>query len=552
MPLVPEQVLNNRYRIVKLLGHGGFGAVFQAWDVNLSRACAVKENLNIQPEAQRQFTREATILANLSHPNLPRVTDYFIIEGQGQYLVMDFVEGEDLATIVGRQGPVPATQAVDWISQVLDALVYLHSRQPPVVHRDIKPANIRITPEGKAVLVDFGLVKIYDPGMHTSLGARAVTPGYAPPEQYGRGSTDPRTDIYALGSTLYNLLTGVDPMDSIRRMVGKEFATAIQVNPQVPVATSQVVERAMAIEAAQRFQTAAEFKAALMQRPAAEFVRPPFEAPAPVPATQRMAVPPPSEVVRPQPSSRAQEWAPQPPGRPQPGYAPPVAPRKQSGSPEAARSRTGLLVGGGLALLACLVVAGIIMAWLSRQSDLSLWTEATVTPTLPGEQKVLFGPANGSLSHNPANQTIEGFGTGVNVRDFIAEVQFLNPYAASDGSWDYGLVFRHEGENRHFRLLLLSDSTYVFLNHTGDAQGVVVQQGKIDTLNLGSGGMNKVRLVCDEQKGWLYVNDVFISELNLSFRMNPGNLFVVTGVYQGDEMAGKATGYQGLTVWPAP
>ena len=175
MTLQTGQELINRYRIVKLLGQGGFGAVYRGWDINLSKACAVKENLETTAQAQRQFTREATILANLSHPNLPRVTDYFIIEGQGQYLVMDYVEGADLEDKMESGDDIAVEQIIDWISQVADALTYLHSRSPSVLHRDIKPANIRITPGGRAMLVDFGLVKIFDPQLRTTLGAR----GYA-------------------------------------------------------------------------------------------------------------------------------------------------------------------------------------------------------------------------------------------------------------------------------------------------------------------------------------------------------------------------------------
>jgi serine/threonine-protein kinase len=218
MPLEPGQVLNNRYRIAKLLGQGGFGAVYRAWDLNLERACALKENLEISEEAQRQFKREALILSGLSHPNLPRVIDHFIIPGQGQYLVMDYVEGEDLQEMLESTGrPLPEAQALSWISQVCDALVYLHSQNPPVIHRDIKPANIKITPQGQAMLVDFGIAKMYDAHLQTTLGARAVTAGYSPPEQYGSGMTDPRSDIYALGATLYHLLTGQQPPESIQR-----------------------------------------------------------------------------------------------------------------------------------------------------------------------------------------------------------------------------------------------------------------------------------------------------------------------------------------------
>ena len=254
------QVINSRYRIVRLLGQGGFGAVYRAWDMNLNQACALKENLDTSPEAQRQFAREATVLARLAHPNLPRVTDHFSVSGQGQYLVMDYVEGEDLEAMVKRQGPVTTEQALSWISQVADALIYLHNQNPPVLHRDIKPANIRITPDGRALLVDFGLVKFYDPNLRTTMGARAVTPGYSPPEQYGKGATDVRTDIYALGATLYDLLTGQEPLESVQRMAGDQFMPAHQLNAAIPPTISDTVERAMSLTPSQRYQSMEEFK----------------------------------------------------------------------------------------------------------------------------------------------------------------------------------------------------------------------------------------------------------------------------------------------------
>ena len=228
--------MQGRYRIERELGKGGFGAVYCAWDSNVDRRCAVKENLEMAAEGRRQFSREATVLANLSHPNLPRVTDHFSIPGQGQYLVMDFVEGDDLGSLVNRQGKIPVEQALSWMIQVADALVYIHSQQPPVLHRDIKPANIRITPGGQAMLVDFGLVKVFDPNLKTTMGARAVTPGYAPPEQYGQGRTDHRTDIYALGATLYTLLTGQEPPESVQRVAGGQM-------PSAQAAESQCVHR---------------------------------------------------------------------------------------------------------------------------------------------------------------------------------------------------------------------------------------------------------------------------------------------------------------------
>jgi hypothetical protein len=257
------KVLQERYRIVSVLGRGGFGAVYRAWDERLNKAVALKENLETTPEAQRQFSREALVLANLYHPNLPRVTDHFTLQGQGQYLVMDFVEGEDLAKLLGHQKPIPPAQALEWILQVAGALEYLHSQQPQVLHRDVKPANIRLTPEGKAMLVDFGLVKVAEPHLKTTSGARAVSPGYAPPEQYGRGVTDARSDIYALAATLYILLTGTEPVESVRRLTGTIMPPAAEVNPAIPVQLSQALERALALDPEKRYSTVSEFKAAL-------------------------------------------------------------------------------------------------------------------------------------------------------------------------------------------------------------------------------------------------------------------------------------------------
>jgi serine/threonine protein kinase len=147
MPLAAGTTLNSRYRLVRLLGQGGFGVVYRAWDINLNKPCAVKENLDASEAAQTQFMQEASLLGTLRHPNLPVVIDHFFVPGQGQYLVMDFVEGEDLRSrLKACAGPLPTRQAVDWIGQVWYALAYMHARTPPVIQRDIKPANIRVTP----------------------------------------------------------------------------------------------------------------------------------------------------------------------------------------------------------------------------------------------------------------------------------------------------------------------------------------------------------------------------------------------------------------------
>ena len=276
MPLTPGQILNNRYRIVKLLGQGGFGAVYRAWDMNMTAACAVKENFDTSPAAQSQFEREAKLLFGLRHSNLPLVYDHFLVPGQGQYLVMDFIEGQDLQEKLDQGAVLTEAQVLTWIGQVADALGYMHRQSPPVIHRDVKPANIVINPQGEAVLVDFGIAKAYDPRLKTTQGARAVTPGYSPHEQYGQGTTDARSDVYALGATLYTMLTGSVPVESIQRLVRDPLLPARQVNLAISEQISATIQKAMSNDPDQRYQTVTEFKAALQQasRPRSVVMRP--------------------------------------------------------------------------------------------------------------------------------------------------------------------------------------------------------------------------------------------------------------------------------------
>ncbi len=269
MPLEIGQTLRERYRIDALLGRGGMGAVYRAYDLNLNIAVVVKENLIHSDEARRQFGREARILASLRHPNLPRVTDFFFLPGQGQYLVMDFVEGEDLKRLLARQGACPEAIAIAWMHPVLDALEYLHNQS--IIHRDVKPANIKLTPRGEIALVDFGLAKVYDPAQETTVGARGVTPGYAPPEQYGQGRTDARSDIYSLGATLYALLTGKAPPDGLALVIAQEkLVPPRQLRAEISEAVEQAILRAMQSRPDDRFQTAAAFRAALPETAAVQ------------------------------------------------------------------------------------------------------------------------------------------------------------------------------------------------------------------------------------------------------------------------------------------
>ncbi len=265
MPIQIDSIIQERYSIKKVLGHGGMGSVYMAIDENIHIPVAIKENLILTENYSTQFKKEAVILAGLRHPNLPRVSDYFYLPGQGQYLVMDYIDGEDLRERIEREVKLPEKDVIIIGLMICDALMYLHNLSPKVIHRDIKPGNIRITPEGNVILVDFGLVKVFDMNQQTATGARAMTPGYSPPEQYGRGPTDERSDIYSLGATLYAALTGMIPEESLNRMSGKEKLTSIKkFRPAISESLDKIIQTALEIDPENRYQTAEEFYMALL------------------------------------------------------------------------------------------------------------------------------------------------------------------------------------------------------------------------------------------------------------------------------------------------
>ena len=265
MTLEKGTLLEGRYRIEDILGQGGMGFVYRALDESLGVEVAVKENLFTTDDYARQFRMEAVILAGIRHSNLPRVTDHFVIDNMGQYLVMDYIDGNDLRQYLEKFGLLPEKEAIRIGVAACDALAYLHSRKPPILHRDIKLGNIKITSEGQVFLVDFGLAKMGWEHEETMAGARAMTPGYSPPEQYGSGRTDSRSDVYSLGATLYAALTGNIPEDSLLRSVdGLKLTPLREHRPDVSTRLAVVIEKALETSPSSRYQSADEFKKALL------------------------------------------------------------------------------------------------------------------------------------------------------------------------------------------------------------------------------------------------------------------------------------------------
>jgi formylglycine-generating enzyme required for sulfatase activity len=273
--LIADSILQNRYKIVRQLGQGGKGAVYEALDMRLECTVALKEALAAKnPSEQRAFEREASLLANLRHHALPKVMDHFS-EDEGQFLVMEYIPGYDLAALLElRTGAFPQTQVLHWADELLDVLEYLHGQTPPIVHRDIKPSNLKLTKRGELFLLDFGLAK-GSIGQMSSFATNQSQPGftlqYAPLEQIHNGGTDERSDLYSLGATLYHLLAGYPAADSSERFnaIEEERPDPLQpidtINSEVSPSIAAVIQAAMSVSRKQRLGKATEMRKAFQQ-----------------------------------------------------------------------------------------------------------------------------------------------------------------------------------------------------------------------------------------------------------------------------------------------
>lgn len=337
--LAPNTLIHSRYQIVRQIGQGGMGAVYEAIDTRLSSRVALKQMLVDGDQFSRAFEREAKLLANLRHPALPRVTDFFV-DDVGHFLIMDFIVGDDLGKLLHqRGGPFPVGEVLRWASETLDTLEYLHGQNPPIIHRDIKPQNLKLTPHGSLSLLDFGLAKgiaILPTQMATSRSLFGYSPQYAPLEQIQGTGTDVRSDLYALGATLYHLFTGFPPANSMSRAAAlingqpSPLRPAHELNPQVPYSVGAALMRALAMRADARPASAAAMHALLRDAQQAN-VTPPTIAITPppalptIPANPRpVPAPPPIIPVSPRPASLP----------PQPIYQPiPASPVSQAKRP---------------------------------------------------------------------------------------------------------------------------------------------------------------------------------------------------------------------------
>jgi len=261
-------VLQGRFLIGQQLAQGGMGAVYLATDQKFGSCVAIKERAYEHAELAEAFEREARLLNTLHHPILPHVSDYFS-DGSGHFLVMEYIEGEDLSEVLKRDGAFRLADVIRWAMELLDGLDYLHSQDPPVIHRDIKPGNLKLTSRGNIVLLDFGLAK---ETTGNTQGVRSVfgySRRYSPLEQIEGVGTDVRSDIFSLGATLFHLMTGEAPIDVLARasaiISGRPdpLSSARDINPEVPPTISGILDRALALDREKRFSSAAEMRSAL-------------------------------------------------------------------------------------------------------------------------------------------------------------------------------------------------------------------------------------------------------------------------------------------------
>lgn len=587
-------VLQGKYRITRLLGRGGFGAVYQAAHTGLGGAVyAIKESFpdpyatpaQLQA-ASDQFRLEASILAKLNHSALPKVMDFFT-EGNRDYLVMEYVEGETLEERLARNGgSLPEAQVLVWADELCDVLTYLHTRQPmPVIHRDVKPSNVKIMPDGRLRLFDFGIAKHLAAGVGTASAARAVSPPYSPMEQYG-GGTDARSDIYALGVTLYELLTAHLPPDAPDR-ASNALVPPQNINPGLSPEFQAVILRAMAEKPSGRFQSTLEVKQAL-----------------------RMLVPAPEQLqmLGNQPGPYGQSISAR-------GYSGTSSERtlgimalfsatilvlflvgwgafsiqqdriRQANASETAHAEAVLTTKAAAAatVQAEATLSAQADATATFQAEATRTAEAAATATVIAEATLTaqanarattqaaythvvsltllasrsFGPSDGTLTHpEDATQLPNSYATG-SYRNFVAEARFYNPYPRSVASWDYGFGFRSTEGNQQYRWTVDSDGDWDLrlisgTNSDGTLGTRQLGHGTFDEFDVSPNGSNTLRIVVDDAVAYLFINAQYVATLDVSDKDVAGSVWVGTVFFTGHRISGKVTRYDGFTVWSLP
>jgi serine/threonine protein kinase len=600
-----------QYRIIEQIGQGGMATVYKAYQPSLDRYVAFK----VLPEYYvhdrtflARFQREAKVIANLSHPHILPVYDFGQV-GNLTYIVMQYIEGGTLKDIMGR--PISLSQMAHFADQIATALDYAHQRG--VLHRDVKPGNILLEEGRRVLLTDFGLAKMVEGAVQlTGSGVGVGTPTYMSPEQ-GQGlAVDARTDVYALGIILYEMVTGrapyqaETPMAVVIKHISAPLPLPRSFNPNLPEGVERVILKTLAKNKEERYASAGQMVSALHQALA---VTPDEAGPTLTPALYRQpsqaGLSPVTEGWPGPTTSRPQSPSTAPvgpmPAPPPPGH-PPAQPAWQTSPGATPRSGSILpwILGGGLLLVVLLILAGLAGFFLINPSGSDISMSANVdqpkpleavvaeaqatedaqeqsTPTAADQAREaatakaqqehratatvqaqmvataqanppLFGPGQGSLAHE-AEGHMEAKFAGVEVRDFVVEVVFHTPYSKAKGDWDMGLLFRHTEGNEHFGLVIDSKGDWSLGNQRGSETDIIAE-GSLTNIAAYTGNSNRLKLVAENERGTLFVNDMLVAQFDLSSRTNAGDIAVAIGFYSGHEIDGEATAFEAFTIWP--
>ncbi len=646
-----------RYQVEGEIGRGGMATVFKAYDPRFERYVAIKvlpREFMHDPEFQARFNREAKTIAALEHPAIVPVYDYGEDSGL-LYLVMRYMPGGSLADKL-ENGPLTIEESAEILQRLGSALDRAHGQG--IIHRDLKPGNVLFDQYGDAYLADFGIVRVADSDSNlTASGSLVGTPMYMSPEQvYGDKELDGRSDIYALGIILFQMLTGHLPYEAdtpaklMMKHVLDPVPDILAQRPDLPPEAEQVVSRAMAKEREDRFETASDFSSALstLTRETA------------VPADLRKQL----ATMQADISSDEEDLSDTPVDQAPADLAGDVFKNFEAAT-TAGKSADTVVPSSGrnipvwawilvvVLFAACIGMCAILAIFINETENSNLFTgggtavveqetpttaafpildpdeaaaatskadltltrdQAVVIATQEAEtasQEVtpdtgddpaeatrnsliatrnaaadeeepeddqeppesdaeatrealaemreeeaetfpvpaVFGPDDGGLLHED-DSIIESAYTGVNLSNFIASVDVVNPYAAADGGWDFGLIFRQEDVDDEMRLVVRSDGRWNLNDRTADGDNIYQEGTVSEYLNLGEEDINHVTLVAFDDLGLFFLNGNLISELDLSLNDDFGEVGLGTGFYASNKQAGETTGYEDFTVWP--
>lgn len=526
--LTGGQVLHNRYEVEQFLGGGGFGRVYRALDRSLQTTVAIKELYERDTSSLRRFEREARLLARLRHPALPAVIDHFI-EDNIPYVVMDFIPGRDLEQYLETQPQqrLSEDEALEIIAPILGALHYLHNQEPSILHRDIKPSNIRITPDRKVFLVDFGLAKASDP-YQTATATPAVTSGYSPPEQY-YGDTDARSDLYAVGATLYRMLTGSTPPDALRRKAQDSLVSLRKANASVSFQTAAVVDRLLVLKPEQRYQNITSVTSDLLLKNLFPLQGLPPDA-------------------RSNTSQQGRE------ARPTLRFSPIIGVLV-----------TIVVLVAGIFTLLFFALSSTGGAGANATAELAASALPSLQPATATVQAIdaaatALCATNANIAlydahqYTLAHKTGGNFrSTGVSLSDFAIEAYFENPYDRTSSGWDYGFTFPQtiNGTTSVYLAVVVDSDQKWNLVEYKSGETKILTSDRVDNLAVAEKGANHLRLYVQGNRGSLFVNGKHIAELNftrdIAFK-GVRDIWITTGILPGHTVSGKQTGYEQIKV----